>query len=422
MTKGAPGFVLVAVLLTAATAFAQSSDENQKGFLSSSLNFFQAGPGDEGKGTGAEAGRKDTGVPADEKKEAKPIKMEVKPTLYGLFDYFSRQGQPDTFDMTGAYIKLEGEYENHTLSVMANLAIADILTWAYIDLVPWVNHKEKFNIRVGTFAVPFGQQMQTFRYDLSSIDYSMIVQDLTQTIGMYDMGAMFHGNFKIQTGGINYALAILNGEFAGTADTNSAKSFATRLGFRFNPELEVGASYYGGKITDLDFSNEVYDTHLERTAFDLKWSPGQFKIRGEYISSAEDPENHNVEDLLNPGTPIFQQFERESTEGWWLDAGLFVWVNKKISDDHEKRGFELYFHYQGFEPPPNEDMRQKTSHASRTQFIYGIGINWHLSKYVKLQVLWQHLDFGRYVLGKYQGLEPGDQNDAVLVRLAVVVF
>lgn len=431
MTKGAGVFALIVLLLASAPTFGQGLDEKEKGFTPSLPGLFQVRPG---RKSGARPAGEDKGVAKDEEKGFDLTKMKIKHKFYGLFDYSGRQGQPDTFDVAGAYIRLDAEYENYTASVMANVvATTDLLTWAYVDMVPWINHKEKFKLRVGSFAVPFGLQMQTFRYDLSSIDYSLIIQDLTQTVGMYDMGAMFHGNFKIRAGGINYAFAVLNGERAGTADTNSAKSFATRLGFRFNPELEVGASFYGGKITNFDFSNEVYGTRLERTAFDLKWSPGQFKIRGDYISSAEDPENHNVEDPLNPGTPILQQFKRESTEGWWLDAGLLVWENKNIREKHEKRemelygyyekrGVELYFHYQGFAPPPNEDMRQKTSHASRTQLIYGVGINWHLSRYVKLQILWQHLDLGRYVLGKYQGLEPGDQNDAVSVRLAIVFF
>ena len=234
----------------AVPAFAQSSEKEQDGLLSFSLDLYQVGPSARERAKAADAGNDDTEATQGEKRELLPIKIDITPSLYGLFDYSIVEGGPDTFDMSGAYIRLDGKCENCKLSVMANAAIADSLTWAYIDLAPWEKSAEKFSVRFGRFAVPLGLQIPTFPYELSSIDYSLIVKDVTDVIGIYDMGVMFHGNFKIQTGGINYAIAILNGEFIGSTHTNDSKSFCVRLGARFTPELEVGASYYRGTPRD----------------------------------------------------------------------------------------------------------------------------------------------------------------------------
>ncbi len=411
MTKGLGLLVLTAALIVGLPAFAgNDEEETHKGLLSFSFDpgeFFQAGP------AGAEEKPASGDGEAGEEK-VKDARVFVKFALFGLFRFHSREGDPDTFNMPGAYIRGEGEWKNYKVSFMTNAAVTNTLTWAYIDMAPWIEHKDKLKLRLGVFAVPFGLQIQTFPFDLTSVEYSMIVQDVTDVIGIYDTGAMVHGRFKVQDGGINYALAILNGEFATTADTNDAKNLAGRIGFEFTPFFEVGASFYKGKFTDNIWN---FDTYSERFGVDLKWTPGEFRVRGEYIGASEDPESH-----YSGSPPVFDRGVMERAEGWWLDVGMFLWVNEKISKKYDKRGFEIYGHFQGFAPPRNDAMEAATGHAYRTQFVYGIGINVHLSKDVKLQALWQHLDLGAYNLGKYSGYNPKKRDDVIFVQLAVAVF
>lgn len=424
MSKGLGVLVLVASLLLVSVTFAGGDEEETpRGFLSFSFDparFFQAGPAapevePESEGEAPE-GEGETEPVGDTEGGAEVTDTEavVSFALYGLFRYESAESLPDTFKMPGAYVRGEGEWKNYKLSVMVNAAIPDNLIWAYVDMAPWANHKDKVRLRVGVLAVPFGMQMRTFAFDLSSIEYSLIVQNLTNTIGVYDMGAMLHGFLKVKDGGLRYSLAVLNGEFANTTDTNEAKTFAGRLGFEFFPYFKVGSSYYRGKTTDLIWN---YDIHYERAGIDLLWLPGDFKIRGEYIRSIEDPESH-----YSGSPPVFNRGESEFTEGWWIDAGIVAWVNSEISDRFVKRGIEIYGHCQGFMPPPDPGMKLVTGHANRVQFVYGLGVNVDLSENVRFQVLWQHLDFGSYNLGKYAGLDPAKRNDRVLVQLAVAVF
>jgi hypothetical protein len=423
MVKGLSLLIFAAAALVCLPAYAGDEDEAPKGFLSFSFDpgkFFQVGPTGEGEAERAVLGTEE--IPKETREEkVRDARAFVSFSLYGLFNYIGNESDPSTFDMRGAYVKGEGEWKNYKLSIMTNAAVNDALTWAYIDMAPWVNHKEKVKLRLGIFAVPFGQQIQTFPFDLSSIDYSLIVQDVTDIVGIYDKGMMIHGNFKVRDGGLNYALAILNGESSRTTDTNESKTLAGRIGFEFTPFIEVGGSYYKGNTTDIIWA---FDCDYERVGVDLKWKPGNFKIRGEFMSAIEDPESH-----YSGSPPVWDPGVSERTEGWWIDAGAFLWVNEKISDKYEKlgdrhelRGIEVYLHYQGFAPPPSEDMRWNTGHASRTQFVYGIGVNIDLSRNVRLQALWQHFDLGRYALGKYSGFDPAGYNDKVTVQFAIAVF
>jgi len=434
MTKLFGLSALIMILFMSLPLYAGEDSELPKGLLSFTIEpgkFFQVGTSDgqndESAGEGVSAGKDDLSMKLSD------ISAFVSFALFGLFRYESLESTPDTFDMPGAFVRGEGEWDSYRISIMTNAAVSNALTWAYIDLRPGAEKHEdskseegdkkgeekkkqsdKFALRLGIFAVPFGQQMQTFLFDLGSIDYSLIVEDITNVVGIYDMGAMIHGRFDIQDGGLTYALAVLNGEYAGTRDTNEAKSFASRIGLEFSPYAQVGTSYYKGKSTDFIW---MYDTEYERAGVDLKWKPGNFKIRGEYIASIEDPESHYS------GTPsVFNRGKRERTEGWWVNVGVFAWVNKKISEKYERRGLEIYAHYQGFLPPPDPLMKAATGHNTRTQFVYGLGCNFHLSRNVKLQALWQHFDLGRYNLGQFAGFKPGRHNDKIILQLAVAVF
>ncbi len=417
MTKGVGLFAFIAVVMLALPAYAQSSDEIPEGILSFSFEpsrFFQVGPTGEKTRVSPEPeeeGIETAGV-QDKEEQVKDARMYVKLGLYGLFRFNSEEGKPDSFDMAGAYFRGDGEYKNFRLSLMADAAQASSLTWAYVDMAPWIDHKEKMKLRVGTFATPFGLQMPTFPYELNSIKYSLIVEHITDELGIYDMGAMLHGKFKVQDGGINYAFAFLNGEPGGTTDSNQSKNFCGRLGIQLLPSLEFGASYYRGKLPD---ASGEFEYNLERVGGDLVWKPEKFIIRGEFIRSSENPEDYYSTTLA-----AFQHDKTRCYDGWWLDAGMLAWVNEKLSGEYDKRGLEIYFHYQGFAPASNHDMRLATGHAHRTQFVYGVGFNAHLSKNVKLQALWQRYDLGRYTLRKY--LKPSKRDNRVTVQLAVALF
>jgi hypothetical protein len=85
-----------------------------------------------------------------------------------------------------------------------------------------------------------------------------------------------------------------------------------------------------------------------------------------------------------------------------------------------RKGIEVYAHFQSLLAPPSREMKLATGHSTRHHYVYGIGVNWHLSKEVKLQVLWQHLDYGKFGLG--MGADRQKRNDRILVQLSVAVF
>ncbi len=430
MAKVRGVLVLTALIALCGTAFAQGEEDDARtGRLSFSFNpsrFFQAAPSEEGPAETGDAKPEEAAEKEEPEESVRDARVYVKLALYGLFRYESTEGTPDTFKMPGAYFRGEGEWKSYRLSIMANAAVTDGLTWAYVDMAPWEKHKEKLQLRLGIFAVPFGQQMQTFPYDLGSIDYSLIVDAIAGDDGIYDMGAMLHGRFRIADGGFNYALAFLNGEFSKAADTNDAKTFAGRVGIELSPEMEVGGSYYSGKSTDLTW---MFDTMYERAGADMWLTPRNFNIRGEYIHAVENVESH-----YEGATPVWQPGPRHFTEGWWLDFGVFVWINHELSRTKEdgenerdmldwrrhRKGIEVYAHFQSLLPAPSQEMKAATGHSTRHHFIYGIGVNWHMSKEVRLQVLWQHLDYGKYGLGL--GSERRRRNDRIVVQLSVAVF
>jgi hypothetical protein len=421
--------VLIAVVALCGTAFAQGEEDARSGRLSFSFNpreFFQVSPAESEPAGGADAGEDEAVTEEKPEEVIQDARAYVKLALYGLFRYEATEGSADTFKMPGAYIRGEGEWKNYKLSIMANAAVTDGLTWAYVDMAPWEKHSKKLQFRLGIFALPFGQQIRTFAYDLGSIDYSLIVDEVTRRVAIYDVGAMFHGHFKIADGGMNYAFGFVNGEYSKVTDTNDSKAFVGRLGIELSPEIEIGGSYYSGKSTDLIW---MFDTQYERVGADIWLTSGNFNIRGEYIHSAEDVESH-----YSGTTPVWEPGPRCLTEGWWLDFGIFVWINHELSRNENskkedkdllnwrrrRKGIEVYAHFQSLLRPPSADMKAATGHSTRHQYIYGIGVNCHLSKEVKLQVLWQHLDYGKYGLGLSGDRQKRD--DRVVVQLSIAVF
>jgi len=374
MTEVRGVLVLIAFLALCGTAYAQGEEDVRSGRLSFSFDpgkFFQTDPSQEAPTEGVDSQAVEDEAGQEPRQGVQDARAYVKLALYGLFRYDATEGRPDTFKMPGAYFRGEGEWKNYRLSIMANAAIAEGLTWAYIDMAPWEKHKKKLQLRLGVFAVPFGRQMQTFPYDLGSIEYSLIVSTITNVVGIYDMGAMIHGRFDVADGGVNYALGFLNGEYSKITDTNDSKAFAARIGAELSPEAEIGGSYYSGKSTDGIW---FFDTYYERAGVDVWFTPGNFNIRGEYIHAAEDIESH-----YSGTTPMWEQGPRHFTEGWWLDFGVFVWVNHELSrEDGDKKkekdtlswrrrrkGIEVYAHFQSLLLPPSRELKDATGHSTR---------------------------------------------------------
>lgn len=138
-------------------------------------------------------------------------------------------------------------------------------------------------VSVGSFKMPFGQEVNTSCSGLHTVNRSLASDYFV--LPQRDMGVMILGGDKESM--VNYSLAIMNGTGIGgvTLDNNTNKDFAGRVTVKPIEFVRIGASFRYG------FPNrEVSDVTENRMSYaaEMQFNYGNILVQAEYIYDEGD--------------------------------------------------------------------------------------------------------------------------------------
>jgi len=195
----------------------------------------------------------------------------------------------DLGDKVGAFIQVEG--------LTADMNVLDVV----MDYDLGTAGK----VAIGRFCIPVGLQNPVSPYNLHTINYALVVQNLVGK-GARDIGIRWTGKYDI----VDWALAYINGTGAGVAATsvvaedNDEKDIVARVGVSVPgvAGLGAGVSIYSGKAGALK-------TDRKRTGIDVKYEKDAISAQLEYITGEDGTTKKNgyylevgykINDLLQP--------------------------------------------------------------------------------------------------------------------------
>ncbi|MFH1422264.1 MAG: hypothetical protein ABIH42_06080 [Planctomycetota bacterium] len=289
----------------------------------------------------------------------------------------------ESFDIMRVRFNFNCGYDYLSLFVQAG---ADLGNPQLLDCYTDICFSKSLNLRAGLFHVPFGWQTSISPYDLLMVDYSLIVGKVFGNTALYsnegwdnlrDKGICMHGIFNPGSEVLfGYNVGILNGEPGSISDVDLNKAVIARVYCSVFKNMTFGVSGYdGNKLfspdpllsgagTERRFSKDVY-------GFDLKSEAGIFLLQGEFISCTTNP--------VDGGGVHYKDY---ITRGWFIEAGI------KATDK-----FQITGKIDSIKKPPEfwdrNTLTWKRNH-SRGSTVFGVGANWYLYEFAKLQFTVQH--------------------------------
>jgi phosphate-selective porin len=294
--------------------------------------------------------------------------------------------------------------------------------------IPWrdvfVNFRyfRDVQIQVGRFKIPFSLDQTTGTMNLDFPNRSLIANYLAPA---RDKGIMLHG--RIWSRGLGYEAGIFrndgdNGTFSDVVSERGAerfrsgvRTFAGRLTgtpLRLTPapkvfhDLEIGGAFASTKVqeglkslrgrTELGqtiFRHVFVHGHRLRLGTQLRWAPGPFSLKGEFIHVSEERLGQSIrgEDLPN-------LVER----GWYLSGTWVVTGQKHDERDEPKKAFfpfgkglgavELAARWEAIrfgsaEHPGNPSRTPRAANVlGNSNRVWTLGLNWYLNRHTKIQL------------------------------------
>lgn len=298
-----------------------------------------------------------------DKKEPPPVtsSRSFKLSGYTQFLYTYWDKGTDSFSIPRARLTLSGELlKNIRFRIQIDGVKSPALLDANVDFL----FNPAYSLRIGQYYVPMSLENNTSDADMDTILRSQVVNALapSRDLGSQgrDIGAMFMGRYSIA----EYYLGVFNGAGINKSDTNKAKDLAARLILHPLESLALGGSFYKGRNNPVQNGP---DLTRDRVALEASWMPGNFSLKGEFISAKDDI---------------------TSKSGWYLQGGYFV-LPKKLQAIVKWDTFD----------------KDRDASADRTD-LFTLGVNWFLWEKTKLMV--------NYNLYRKEG--EGTTNQAISVQ------
>ena len=298
-----------------------------------------------------------------DKKEPPPVTSSRSFRLSGytqfLYNYWDKG--VDSFSIPRARLTLSGELLKN---VRFRIQIDGVKSPALIDANVDFLFNPAYGLRIGQYYVPMSMENNTSDAEMDTILRSQVVNALapSRDIGSQgrDIGAMFMGRYSIA----EYYVGVFNGAGINKLDTNKAKDLAARLILNPMESLAIGGSFYSGRNNPVQNGP---DLTRDRFGLEASWMPGDFSVKGEFISAKDD--------LV-------------SKSGWYLQGGYFV-LRKKLQaiikwDTYDK---------------------DRDASDDRTD-LFTLGVNWFIWEKTKLMA--------NYTLYRKEG--EGTTNQAISVQ------
>ena len=284
---------------------------------------------------------------------------------------------------------------------------------------PWrdvyANYQQFDSVQVqgGKFKLPFSLDENTSPTNLDFVYRSLAARVLAPG---RDRGVMVHGRLLDRI--VRYELGLFDQDGRNARSRNPERvsgdrSLAGRLvvqPFRASKsvlaDLQAGAAFTSSDVPQglrslrglTTFEETFFDPDLwvqgrrQRTGFELRWRPGPFSVKSEYIRMTTERRGQSVEDTdLSPLLAT----------GWYVSGTWAVTGEKKAAGLSKPRrpfmrgGFgalevaarleELKFSSAGTDGIPSSSVRADVIEASSDR-VATIGASWHLNQWVKIQL------------------------------------
>lgn len=290
-------------------------------------------------------------------------------TFFGYIQgqYSTEFLQPETtssFHFKRARFGVRGRI-NRSFSYYASLETSDFIsadgnTYLLDAFVTWDKH-EWTKISMGSFKQPFGRDVTTACHSLTTIDRSIVADQLVAP--QRDYGVMLLGGSSKTK--FRYSLALMNGTGLGIKDANKKKDVIGRATYQLFDFMNLGASFRYGYPTNNDDDRTTYGV-------DALVTYKKLTVQGEYIYD-EGAYNLGAEGGCG-STPIALGEKRQ---------GAYIMAAYNISDK-----FQPVLKYEYFDA----DTDLKVSPISPYQEMFTVGLNYFFHKKVRLQVNYQAKD------------------------------
>ncbi len=298
----------------------------------------------------------------DEDPSSKDTLNANKPKIFGYiqpqYDYTFNDANENSFRFKRARIGVRGKIKGN-FSYYFMLETSPFIGSsgdAYLmDAFVSYKHSNWVKVSVGSFKQPFGLEVMTPCNNLTTIDRSIVADQLVAP--QRDYGLMLLGGNKYTK--LNYAVALMNGRGLGVKDNNAKKDIVGRATYKIVDFLTIGGSFrYGYPSNDTD----------TRTTYggDIAFTFNKLKIQGEYIYDEGD---YNRASGGGCGSTPVELGEKRD--------GAYGMISYDISEK-----FQPVFKYEYFDP--NIDVKKIGYQEMMT-----IGFNYFFNKKVRLQLNYQ---------------------------------
>lgn len=289
-------------------------------------------------------------------------------TFFGYVQaqYSSEFLQPETtslFHFKRARFGVRGRI-NRSFSYYASLEASDFVSsdgnpYLLDAFITWDKH-EWTKISMGSFKQPFGRDVTTACHSLTTIERSMVANQLV--VPQRDYGVMLLGGSSKTK--FRYSLAFMNGTGIGVKeDNNKKKDIIGRATYQLFDFVNIGASFRYGYPTNNDDDRTTYGV-------DALVSYNKLTVQGEYIYD-EGAYNLGADGGCGAAPLELSPNGRQ---------GAYVMAAYKVTDK-----LQPVLKYEFFDA--DKDVK-----VFGYQEMFTVGINYFFHKKVRLQVNYQAKD------------------------------
>lgn len=236
----------------------------------------------------------------------KPIKFSGYTQV--RFQSLQENGKLDSFDVRRSRLDVKSEI-TPGYDYRVQVDFGGVKGPFLLDAIAGVRFGSNLRLAIGQFKIPFSMENLTSSPKLETINRAQAVEALTarggDVIGNQngrDIGVQLSGGFLPGEDAYryDYTLGIFNGSGINTADKNDQKDYASRLVWRPQKGLDIGASYYNGKGNWGTPSPK--NQNRDRLGLEFSRQRDPLSLKGEFISGKD-------------GTV--------RKTGWYLQSGYF---------------------------------------------------------------------------------------------------
>ncbi len=229
----------------------------------------------------------ETGDPTTDNDSLNPKKIIIFGYIQPEYNYTFSEPAVSTFAFRRARVGVRGKVFqdfSYYLMLEASPFIGGVGSAYLMDaFIAW----EKYNwarIAIGSFKQPFSRELQTACHALTTIDRSIVVDQLVSP--QRDYGLMLLGGNKYTR--FTYMAALMNGRGLNVKDNNNKKDIVARGSYRIADFISIGASFRFGYPNYDEPPSDGFVTTRTTVGGDILLRFNNLHIQGEYIYDEGD--------------------------------------------------------------------------------------------------------------------------------------